>query len=312
MPLRNTVRTFIKRSDISQIATNKTNITTNTSEIAAVGATDVEQSAHGFAVLDAIRHNGSNWVKAQADADGNVATHVVTEVGPAGRLASDNFSYASSGTFTKTGHGLSLAQRYLSASSAGALVTSAPAIAQPILRPVDANTVAINVQRATTSSAADARTVYTKSFKLSHSELAAKGGVTTSDFTLATLGPYEGVRWVWFRTTTAWVGCNVFINMSFTGGSNAGLLYAQQNVTAAGNYDDNDDHAGTGWDGLGNSREMGDAGAEYDATTLMGLEKELKIYTQTTSGNHDAASAGVTYINVEIVRYDPTQATTVS
>ena len=59
-------------------------------------------------------------------------------------------------------------------------------------------------------------------------------------------------------------------------------------------------------------REMGDAGAEYDATTLMGLEKELKIYTQTTSGNHDAASAGVTYINVEIVRYDPTQATTVS
>ena len=162
------------------------------------------------------------------------------------------------------------------------------------------------------SSSSDARTIYTKSFKLSHTELAAKGAVTTSDFTLATLGPNEGVRWIWFKTTTAWVGCNVFINMSFTGGSNTGLLYSQQNVTAAGNYDDNSDHAGSGWDGLGNSREMGDAGAEYDATTLMGLEKELKIYTQTTSGDHNAASAGVTYINVEIVRYDPTQAITVS
>ena len=110
-PVRNTVRAFIKRSDIAQIATNTSNITTNTSEIAAVGATEVEQSSHGFAVLDAIRHNGSNWVKAQADADGNVATHVVTELGPSGRASSDAFSYASSGTFTKASHGLSLAQQ---------------------------------------------------------------------------------------------------------------------------------------------------------------------------------------------------------
>jgi len=301
-------RLSLSGEDLAQITTNKTNITTNTSEIASVAAPTIDQSVHGFNVLDAIRHNGSSWVKAQADATGNVATHVVSS------KTTDSFTAITSGQITKNSHGLSLVQQYLSGSSAGALVTSAPAIAQPILRPISANVVEVNVQRATTSSAADARTVYTKSFKISHSEVAAKGATHTSSFVLGTLGPYEGVRWIWFRTATAWVGINFYASVSFTGGSSNVLLYSQTNFTAAGNYDDNARHNGSGWDGLTAHRQMGHANAEYDATTLMGLEKELIIHTESEPGgtNHDDATAGVTYVNVEIVRYDPTQATTVS
>ena len=164
------------------------------------------------------------------------------------------------------------------------------------------------------SSSSDARTIYTKSFKISHVEVAAKGATHTSSFVLGTLGPNEGVRWIWFRTTTAWTGINFYASVSFTGGSNDSLLYSQTNFTAAGNYDDNARHNGSGWDGLPAHREMGDANAEYDATTLMGLEKELVIHTESEPGgtNHNDATAGVTYVNVEIVRYDPTQAITVS
>jgi hypothetical protein len=174
--------------------------------------------------------------------------------------------------------------------------------------------IAVNTT-AIAASSGDDRTIYTKSFKLSHTELVTKGATKTATFVLGTLGPYEGVRWIWFRTTTAWVGVTLYFSSSFTGGSSTILLYSQRNFTAFGNYDDNASHNGSGWDGLTAHRYMGHANAQYDATTLMGLEKELVIHTDTSNvldTNHDQATAGVTYVNVEIVRYDPTQAITVS
>ena len=90
---------------------------------------DITQSSHGFAVKDAIRHNGSAWVKAQANAASTLALGIVTAVAD-----SNNFTIAQSGRFELSSHGLTVGQwYYLSAAAAGGLVTTEPAISQPII-----------------------------------------------------------------------------------------------------------------------------------------------------------------------------------
>jgi len=107
----------------------------NIVEIASGGGTaggstsDITQSSHGLAVKDAIRHNGSAWVKAQANAATTLALGIVTAV-----TDSNNFTVAQSGRFELSSHGLTVGQwYYLSASAAGGLVTTEPAISQPIV-----------------------------------------------------------------------------------------------------------------------------------------------------------------------------------
>ena len=90
---------------------------------------DITQSSHGFAVKDAIRHNGSSWVKAQANATTTLALGIVTAVAD-----SNNFTIAQSGRFELSSHGLTVGQwYYLSSAAAGGLVTTEPAISQPIV-----------------------------------------------------------------------------------------------------------------------------------------------------------------------------------
>ena len=79
---------------------------------------DVNQNTHGLSVGDAIRHNGTIWVKAQADAVGNsdvlgVVT-VVTDV--------DNFTYIYSG-FDAVGSYTDGTAYFLSPTVAGAIIT---------------------------------------------------------------------------------------------------------------------------------------------------------------------------------------------
>ena len=96
----------------------------------ASGSTsDITQSSHGLAVKDAVRHNGSAWVKAQANATTTLALGIVTAVAD-----SNNFTVAQSGRFELSSHGLTVGQwYYLSASAAGGLVTTEPTISQPIV-----------------------------------------------------------------------------------------------------------------------------------------------------------------------------------
>ena len=90
---------------------------------------DITQSSHGLAVKDAIRHNGSAWVKAQANATTTLALGIVTAVAD-----SNTFTVAQSGRFELSSHGLTVGQwYYLSASAAGGLVTTEPTISQPIV-----------------------------------------------------------------------------------------------------------------------------------------------------------------------------------
>ena len=90
---------------------------------------DITQSSHGFAVKDAIRHNGSSWVKAQANATTTLALGIVTKVAD-----TNTFTIAQSGRFELSSHGLTVGQwYYLSADAAGGLVTTEPSISQPIV-----------------------------------------------------------------------------------------------------------------------------------------------------------------------------------
>jgi len=105
----------------------------NIIEIGGGGAggstTEVTQSSHGFAVKDAIRHNGTAWVKAQSNSASTLALGVVVIV-----TDSNNFTVAQSGRFELSSHGLTVGQwYYLSAASAGGLVTTEPTFSQPLV-----------------------------------------------------------------------------------------------------------------------------------------------------------------------------------
>jgi len=97
--------------------------------------TEVTQTSHGFLVKDCLRHNGSAWVKAQANSASTLALGVVTE-----RANANTFTIAQSGRFELTGHLLTTGQwYYLSADTEGALTTAEPSISQPLVYVESAN-----------------------------------------------------------------------------------------------------------------------------------------------------------------------------
>ena len=107
--------------------------------------TEVTQSSHGFSAKDCIRHNGSSWVKAQANAATTLALGVVTEVAD-----SNTFTVAQSGRFTISSHGLTVGQwYYLDASTAGALTATEPSISQPLIYVESASVVFVFPYRPT-------------------------------------------------------------------------------------------------------------------------------------------------------------------
>lgn len=90
----------------------------------------VQQTTHGLAVKDVVRHNGTDWTKSQADTAANaVVGGMVIAV-----LSPDVFIVATPGSYVSGLSGLTAgAVHYLDASTAGALTTTAPAIAVPII-----------------------------------------------------------------------------------------------------------------------------------------------------------------------------------
>lgn len=81
------------------------------------------QASHGFAVKDAVRHNGTTWVKAQANSiAGCISVWVVTAV-----ASGSVFTASLRGRVTVTGHGLTPGTLYyLSADTAGLLMATMP------------------------------------------------------------------------------------------------------------------------------------------------------------------------------------------
>jgi hypothetical protein len=94
----------------------------NAQQTAAATTVMVQQSAHGFAVKDVLRHNGTSWAKAQADTAANavVGGIVVAVVSP------DVFVLATAGYIAGLSGLTAGSVHYLSAATAGALTTTAP------------------------------------------------------------------------------------------------------------------------------------------------------------------------------------------
>ena len=104
------------------------------------------QVAHGLAVLDVVRVNGSgNYVKALADVLANAGLAIVEEV-----IDADNFHVAQTGQVRAEGHGLTVgATYYLSDSVAGAISLTPGTVNQPVLVVLDADTVVAQNHRPT-------------------------------------------------------------------------------------------------------------------------------------------------------------------
>jgi hypothetical protein len=139
------------------------------------------QTAHGFAVLDAIYHNGTIWTKAQADSADTLAEFVVTEVTDV-----DNFVANRFGELTVASHGLTVGEHYfLSDTVAGGnRVTEPSEFSSPLFYIEDANTVHLEVYRPSevTETTADGQDPFERHIQY----LAAsnwKAGTSANDYT---------------------------------------------------------------------------------------------------------------------------------
>jgi hypothetical protein len=90
----------------------------------------VSKTAHGLAVKDVVRHNGTDWTKSKADTAANaVVGGMVIAV-----LSPDVFVIATPGSYVAGLSSLTAGSvHYLDSSTAGAITTTAPAIAVPII-----------------------------------------------------------------------------------------------------------------------------------------------------------------------------------
>jgi microcystin-dependent protein len=106
---------------------------------------DGVQASHGFSVLTPIYHDGTIWVKAQANTSTTLGMYLVTEVTSTGTFTATKF-----GVSTVTAHGLVVGDYYyVSGTTAGALTATEPLFgySNPVLYVVDANTVHVMCYR---------------------------------------------------------------------------------------------------------------------------------------------------------------------
>jgi len=106
---------------------------------------EVNQATHGLSALEGIYHDGTDWVKAQADDAGTLAQFVVTEI-----VDVNNFVAYQFGEVEITAHGKSVGDYYfLSNTILGGTATSEPStgFSSPLFYVIDVDTIIINVYR---------------------------------------------------------------------------------------------------------------------------------------------------------------------
>lgn len=99
----------------------------------------VTQSGHGFNPLDAIRYNGTTWVKAISTSESTLADGLVIYV------IGDSFFWASSGVYTLTGHGLILNSKYYLTDTSGSSDTTPGTYSQYLFTPLTANEIVVGI-----------------------------------------------------------------------------------------------------------------------------------------------------------------------
>lgn len=97
-------------------------------QIAPAGGQTVTQSLHGFTVGQVLKHSGGSYALAQADTQANLGIWLISAV-----IDANTFQIVQSGYVTGLSGGTADETWYLSDTTAGGLVDTAPVIAQPII-----------------------------------------------------------------------------------------------------------------------------------------------------------------------------------
>lgn len=118
----------------------------NVKSITGLNDITIPQAVHTLNQGDPIYNNAGTWTLAKSDVAGTVARYIVTE-----NVDTNTFKMAKEGLMEWIAHGLTLnVDYYVSDSVAGDLTStepSNPSYSNPVLMPVDTNTVLINVER---------------------------------------------------------------------------------------------------------------------------------------------------------------------
>lgn len=107
-----------------------------------VQARDITQAGHGFAPPDAIHHNGTIWVKANATGLSALVCHAIVL-----SVSGSVFYMAATGLHTLTGHLVTIGQNFLS-TTAGAVTTTQPGpgnTRQRVVVAIDSNTLLLTI-----------------------------------------------------------------------------------------------------------------------------------------------------------------------
>jgi len=225
--------------------------------------TNIAQTAHGLAALDAVRFDGTNWVKAIANADGSGAAQaIVSSV-----IDANTFDVVTKGVFTITGHGLTVANYYwLDQTTAGAIVSTAPTsgTAQSVLFVRDANTISVNIEQPTAVSAGPPPAPSSKGFiQLSVSYLSGTitavgvmpgswSQVTTSGISNSIVQPTAGLPMVTLKAGKMYyltahlrytgLGVNDYVYASFqivSSSTNIGIPGVTHSTSSTASFNDN-------------------------------------------------------------------------
>lgn len=108
-------------------------------------AIEVNQTSHGFAVLEPIYHDGTEWASADASNSSSLAQFIVTEVEDA-----DNFVAYKIGRVDVGSHGLTVGEYYYLDTTAGQITSTEPTTAnsyfQTVLKVESSTVVLISVE----------------------------------------------------------------------------------------------------------------------------------------------------------------------
>lgn len=88
----------------------------------------VTQALHGYSLCEVLKYNGTSYVRAQSDVQSNVGIWLITKI-----IDVNTFVISSNGYFSGLTGGTTDTTGFLSSTTPGGLVTTTPAISQPII-----------------------------------------------------------------------------------------------------------------------------------------------------------------------------------
>jgi hypothetical protein len=113
---------FVENWQYIHVLPFRPSLSSNSSSQNSGTSFNLNQISHGFSVLDAVYYNGTSWVKAKADNENTLGTHIVINI-----QDDDNCTIAQSGRFNIEGHGLVNGEYYfVSGATNGNLTLAEP------------------------------------------------------------------------------------------------------------------------------------------------------------------------------------------